>query len=118
MLENRLLIFFLVVIVVEAITEVCIKGEIFFNVRAFIIEKNDFFGKLVTCGYCFSFWISLLVCCLLYFFDALIVIIYNEFINFIFNWVILQRCSNILHGAIDKYFDTRKDIRYDKSKII
>jgi hypothetical protein len=28
--------------------------------------------------------------------------------------LVVHRLSNMLHGAIDRYFDTRKDIRYNK----
>lgn len=105
------------ILAVEAVTEVAIKGEIFFRVRAFIIERNEFLSQLVTCGYCFSFWISFLVCVVLEMCDELPQIHFNFFLNFIVIWIVLQRGSNMLHGAIDKYFDTRKDIRYNQGDI-
>jgi len=37
------------------------NASTFEDLTDFIYEKNEFFGELVSCGYCLGFWTSLIV---------------------------------------------------------
>ncbi len=103
------------VIIIEAMTNVLVKGDIFTNFRSKIYNYSEFLGKLVLCGYCFSFWVSFIICFLCFSLHVQLISIFNiPFLDFIANVFILQRMSNYLHGISDRFFDTRKDIRYNK----
>lgn len=110
---------FIIICLTEILTQVIIKGEIFLSIRTFFIEKNIIFlNKLLTCGYCFSFWVSFGISFIFYYTDNLPIILSNNVINFLSVWLLSQRGSNILHGCIDKYFDKKYDIRYNDRGII
>lgn len=110
----QIAVLFCCAFVTEAITELIIKGDIFKALREFLKGTCWFFRELLACAYCFSFWATFLVLSVyllcfgrfplpfsgLYFFD------------FFASLFIVQRLSNVIHGSIDKYFDTRKDIRF------
>lgn len=115
---NNIFDLIICIIVVEAITELIIKSIIFSRIRNFFISRSTFFEYLLTCGYCFSFWVSFFLIMLLISYNRLPVLI-DGVLNYLFIFFIMQRGSNMLHGAIDRYFDTRKDIRYnfDNSKM-
>lgn len=102
-------------LIVESITEVIIKSVIFTKVRNLFIKRSVFFEYLLTCGYCFSFWTSLFILILLICYNQEPHIL-NGVLNYFFIFFIIQRGSNMVHGAIDRYFDTRKDIRYNKEE--
>ena len=99
-------------IVVESITELVIKSFILNKVKSFLMSKSVFLEYLLSCGYCFSYWVTLLVLILLSCFNHLPIIL-DSLLNYFFIFFIIQRGSNIIHGSIDRYFDTRKDIRYN-----
>jgi hypothetical protein len=48
----------LAIICVEAVTEILTTAEIFSKPRNWLQEKSSFAGGLISCGYCFSVWIS------------------------------------------------------------
>jgi hypothetical protein len=110
---NILYYLLLLICLTELLVEVCIKSEIFFTTRKYFIEKNGFLSKLLTCGYCFSFWIAFILTVIFLITNNLPIILSNSILNFISIWLLVQRGSNILHGTIDKYFDKRYDIRYN-----
>lgn len=97
--------------ITEAITYICVNSSIARPVRAFLVSFNyDWLTELVSCGYCSSFWVSVIVN------SIYLVYISAKFslIKFIVIVIIVHRLSNIIHGSIDRYFDTRKDIRYNR----
>jgi hypothetical protein len=51
----NLLLFILVGV---GITNLVVSASILDNLRDFVINKSDFFGKLVTCMMCSGFWIG------------------------------------------------------------
>ncbi len=106
-------ILFISIIIVEAITEVIIKSVIFNGPRNFFIKRSEFFAYLLTCGYCFSFWATVFVLCLLGIFEGL-PILFDSYLNIFVLFFIIQRGSNMWHGAIDRYFSTSKDNRYSR----
>lgn len=112
---NLILFLIIVPILVENLTELFVKSSIFFPVRQVIHELNiELISDLIKCGYCFSFWVSLVLNSVLFLsLEDYISIIPNKLLNFIIIVLVIHRLSNIVHGAIDRYFDTRKDIRYN-----
>lgn len=42
-----------------AISTTISKGRIFVSARKWIIERNEWLGKLVSCSYCASHWVAL-----------------------------------------------------------
>jgi hypothetical protein len=104
----------ILIILVELTTELIIKSTIFLPIRVYFINKSKFLEELLTCGYCFSVWASMLWCIIFYITDNMPILVLNSLLNFGIIWLISHRLSNLLHGAIDRYFDTRKDIRYNR----
>jgi hypothetical protein len=113
---DTLFYFLILAILIESITQIITKSVITESVRAYIISKNPT-GKvsyLLTCGYCSSFWVTLKLVLVSYLVSTPPVIVNNYIINFVILVLLCHRFSNIFHGAIDKYFDKRYDIRYNK----
>jgi hypothetical protein len=90
------------IVLVEAITEILTKSELFEPVRKFFFDrkKNKLFNKLhdlIDCGYCTSVWIG--------FFTALLIFSDVNFINKYIDWfiigLILHRLANFLHSIFD-----------------
>jgi len=109
--------YLIMALLTEALTEVLVKSFIFQKVREVIFNFNvTYLTKLITCGYCSSFWLSVAVNIAAYFLSASYPSILSiVFINLLVNVLIVHRLSNMLHGSIDRYFDTRKDIRYNRN---
>lgn len=106
-MEN-VFIWLLAIVYVEAITEIIIAAEIFVKIRNAVIKRSNFFGKLFSCGYCFSVWMSFSVCW--------IVpgnVISNLYPNNIYAYLCdcfiksmaVHRLSNVLHELIKRWLD-------------
>lgn len=106
------IILFISIFITEAITELSVKSFILAPIRNYLMSKFKFFEYLLTCGYCFSFWVTAFIMILLSIFDSLPIII-NNLLNIFFIFFIIQRGSNMLHGLHDRFFSTKKDIRYN-----
>lgn len=100
-------------VLVEALTELFAKSYIFQGIRS-RLSVNSGLEILVSCGYCLSFWFSLLITSLSFLYGTLPYLAESAAVNFLVAWILLQRLSNFVHGAYDRYFDTRKDIRYNR----
>ena len=102
-------------IIVESITYALLKAEVLDKPRDILKSSNIVVEKLLSCGYCLSFWVALFVLVVsnLTLIQTLILSLsLSAYVGFIFCWVLLHRLSNIVHGAIDKYFDRSRDLRY------
>ena len=86
--------FVLAAIIVEAITNIITKSELFKPVRAFFFEKNKWLHDLLDCGYCTSVWIG---------FGLAIYITYLEcdIVNVFMLGLVLHRVSNVVHSLVD-----------------
>jgi hypothetical protein len=86
--------FVLAAIVVEAITNILTKSELFKPVRAFFFKKNKWLHDLLDCGYCTSVWIG---------FGLAIYITYLEcdIVNVFMLGLVLHRVSNVVHSLVD-----------------
>jgi len=93
------------VIVVEAVVEIVVEGEIFFGLRNYLSKKNPrFLGKLLGCGYCFSVWAAAVAWLLPGDFCIAVDLgqPYELVINIILKTFLLHRLSNIVHGFITR----------------
>ena len=109
-------------ILTEAITQIITKSELFKPIRKFFFKKKEnrfcnWIHELLDCGYCLSFWVTLLVLSVynLAATEYLILLDFSNFnmlLNFITSLFIVHRLSGFIHGARDKYFDKSLDKRY------
>ena len=96
--------FLLSIILVEAITEIVVKSELFnpFKAKIFRLgQKNRFFNwlhKLLDCGYCFSVWSGMLVS-ILFFRD---IGLFHWSLDWFFIALVLHRLSNLYHNINDR----------------
>lgn len=92
----------LVTILIENITELIAKSQLFQPVRKKVIYFNSFLGKLIQCGQCLSVWVAAGVVLLLG-------LVYNftgwYYIDLTLTGLIVHRLSNYLHNFNDKFFD-------------
>lgn len=104
-------------LLVESITQILIKSLILQDIRVFLLKKinNEKFTYLLSCGYCSSFWIATLLNLIGNYLSVSIILVDSKIINITILILITHRLSNIIHGAIDKYFDKSYDIRYNKN---
>lgn len=100
--------YFIFVILTEAITELVVKSELFFPLRAYLHKKgmdNGFFKwlhELIDCGYCFSVWAGWTVALFLVALDTILI---SKYFDWILVGLILHRLSNVLHFLIDRLRD-------------
>lgn len=90
----------MIIIVVEAITELIISGDIFLNLRNWLAKKSIFLHKLLSCGYCFSVWVAATIAWL-----APGNVSENIIINIFVKIFVIHRLSNIIHELFQRLFD-------------
>lgn len=116
-----ILLLILLVINIEAVTNLISKSEIFKPLRAFLFNHSNikiikFIHELVDCPYCTSVWVSLF--CVLFFYLAQTYALMPMFIFFMLV-ISMHRLSNILHHIIDRIdrnsgYDVLMDKENDK----
>jgi len=91
------------IILIEAITNILTKSDIFKPLRAYLFGSNNkvlrFIHNILDCPYCTSVWVSLssiLLLCL--YLNNLL----PRILALFFMGVVLHRLSNILHFVIDR----------------
>lgn len=94
--------FLLLILIVEAITELLVESSIFEKPRRFVYARNGFLGELVTCGYCTSVWVSAAVAWIFP-----IVISPWFIVNYFVTVFALHRLSNMLHELFSKWLGRR-----------
>ena len=91
------------IILIEAITNILTKSDIFRPLRAYLFESNNkvlrFIHNILDCPYCTSVWVSLssIILLCLYLNNLL-----PHILALFFMGVILHRLSNVLHFIIDR----------------
>jgi hypothetical protein len=105
------------ILLVEAITYMIMKAEPLQPLVNGIKELHPYLEDLLSCGYCLSFWVTLIVVSLfqgtavqpleLFEFTK-----FSALFNFLIVLPIVHRLSSVLHGGIDKHFDRHLDKRY------
>ena len=99
----EILLFLFSIVLVESITELLTKSEIFSSVREFFFNRRhnkvlSFTHRLLDCGYCTSVWSGWFVA-LIFFRDVGIL---NVWVDWFFVGLLIHRLSNILHFIIDR----------------
>jgi hypothetical protein len=99
----EILLFLFSIVLVESITELLTKSEIFSPVRAFFFNRRGnkvlgFLHKLLDCGYCTSVWSGWFVA-LLFFRDIGLI---SLWLDWFFIGLALQRMANTFHFMIDR----------------
>jgi Na+/H+ antiporter NhaB len=89
------------IIVVEAITELITKSEIFSPIREFFFNRRDkkffnFIFNALDCAYCSSVWVG-------FFIATLYLTGIYENLTWLFYGLILHRMSNLFHFMIDLF---------------
>ena len=91
----------LVVIAVEAITEIIVASDLFFNIRDKLSTKfPESIGKLVNCGYCASVWISMGAA-----FIAPGTLTKYMVVDIIIKIFAIHRLSNVFHEFMKRWLD-------------
>jgi hypothetical protein len=109
-----LLALLVLALIVEAITYIVLKADLLERPRNYVVEKSAFLRELLSCGYCTSFWVSIVILSS-YTLSGNSIQLFEMcpyWLNGIFCLLFIHRFSNIIHGSIDKYFDKDKDLRY------
>jgi hypothetical protein len=110
MIENLLKLAFTwlsVLIFIEAVVEIFVASEIFIGLRAWLSKISPkFFGKLFSCGYCLSVWISLIAIMLPgrplgIWIDHWSMVIIDAVIRIF----VAHRLSNMLHELFQRWLD-------------
>ena len=99
----------LIVVVVEAVVEICVKSLLFDSLRKNVHRVpylGGFLDKVFSCGHCFSVWASLFMVPVYFVF----IVDYKVcFPKSLFLWffvsILIHRLSNYLHMFIDRYVD-------------
>lgn len=112
-----ILLFIFSIVLVESITELLTKSEVFSPVRAFFHNRRqnkvfDFIHRLMDCGYCTSVWSGWFIA-LVFFKDIGII---NEYVDWFFVGLFLHRAANILHFLIDR-LDRYKDVSLGQGEL-
>lgn len=102
---------------VEASTYIFRTADPLIPLRGWLSSLHTVLEDLLDCGYCLSFWVTLVVLSTynLASTEPLKVLEFSNFsllLNFIFSLFIVHRLSGFIHGARDKYFDKSLDKRY------
>lgn len=92
---------FLVIVLVEAFTELVIKSQIFAPFRKWV-SRGDWLRELFSCGYCFSVWVALGVVFLT---QTSYPLMGNHWVDLFLTAIVAHRCANVLHNIIDKWTD-------------
>lgn len=109
------LMVFALALLTEALTEVAIKSTIFKPIRERVSKVGVWVKELLSCGYCFSFWVAWFLTTLS---DLRFPLTDINVINCLLMALIVHRSSNVIHNVIDKWTDKYYDTRYintDKS---
>jgi hypothetical protein len=92
------------IILIEAITGIISKSELFSPIREFFFNHRNnrilkFIHEITDCSYCTSVWVSLFCTGMLYLYKINIM---PQLLALFFMGVVLHRLSNILHFIIDR----------------
>lgn len=117
MMVHAIMLSLLIGFLSESITTIIRKADPIRPAVDFVSSKSNFLRDLLSCGYCLSFWVCLFLTTTVATITSNDVLFFEfNFLNKVLNYsvmlIISHRFSNIIHGAIDKYFDRTYDKRY------
>ena len=91
------------IILIEAITGIISKSELFEPLREFLFNSNNrilkFMHNVTDCSYCTSVWVSLFCTGMLCLYKINIL---PQILALFFMGIVLHRLSNVLHFIIDR----------------
>jgi len=96
-------------ILVEEVTEIVVKSSLLNQLKKRLLRSDskvcNLLHDLLDCGFCFSFWVSLLVTIL--FFDNRVLL--EEKVPLLVFALLLHKASNTWHNFFDfiRYFNNR-----------
>lgn len=104
-------------VLVESLTFITLKSDLLRPIIDKIRNLHTVLEQLLSCGYCTSFWFTLIVFTSFSYLTVEPITFVNlttfdSSINYLIGVFLVHRCSNLLHGAIDKYLDKSYDKRY------
>lgn len=105
MLVN-LLILAILVICVEAITEIVVASKITLGIRNWLLKNAKFLGSLINCGYCTSVWVSATLAWFVPINMSAMVVdagFFNKIIDYVIFLFVIHRLSNIWHEFIVRW---------------
>jgi len=112
---NLALTIIAVIILIEAITNLITKSELFSPIREFLFNSNykvlKFIHNIVDCPYCASVWVSLFCTAMFYLFTINTL---PHILALFFIGLILHRLSNVLHFIIDRFDSNHDNFGLDK----
>jgi len=97
-------ILILLVINIEAVTNILSKSDLFKPVRKFLFNRSNnrgarFLHDLLDCSYCTSIWVSLVYVTIFYIVEIYVL---SSAFMFVMLVIALHRISNLLHHIIDR----------------
>jgi len=102
------------IILIEAITGIITKSELFQPIRKFLFNSNSrilkFIHDITDCPYCTSVWVSLFCTGMLCLYKLNIM---PQLLALFFMGVVLHRLSNVLHFIIDRIDSNHESLDKD-----
>jgi len=89
----------IIIVLIEAITNILSKSILFEPVREFFHKYNKFIYRLLGCPYCTSVWVSMFCVAMLYLYNISVLPLP---LALFFMGIVFHRLSNILHFIIDR----------------
>jgi len=112
---NLVLPIIAVIILIESITNIITKSELFSPIREFLFNSDykilKFVHSILDCPYCTSVWVSLF-CTAMFYLYIINSLPYTLALFFI--GLILHRLSNVLHFIIDRFDSNHDNFGLDK----
>jgi hypothetical protein len=94
--------YLLLIIFIEALTEILVESSILSKPREYLAQKNGLLGELIHCGYCTSVWVAASIAWV-----APLAFTSYFLLNYFITVFILHRLSNLLHEAYSKFLGRR-----------
>jgi hypothetical protein len=99
------------IILIEAITNIVSKSDLFEPLRKFFFESKNrtlkFISSAIECSYCTSVWVSLF-CTVMLYLDVINLL--PQILALFFIGLVLHRVSNVLHFIIDRIDSNHIDL--------
>lgn len=104
-----LLLWVMFVILSESLTELLLNAGPLEPIRAFLSRSSSFIAELLSCGYCFSVWVSFSIAWILpspilladkFGIGGTILLFVEKYMWWLINGLILHRLSNVFHSRI------------------
>lgn len=99
----------LLIILAEAVTELICKAEILERPRSYVKSLGWFFDELLSCYYCTSVWVGIILAQLYFVSD-------NVYILVFCSGIVVHRLSNYVHLLFSILRDIQINMRLERNK--